>query len=204
MDSLCRSGKKDSPAALVLAGFLYSGESGSSTEGCVGGEGCETALERMKSFLGPPVVKGPIVPFDNTDYYEPEMGPGLLRRYMAFQCLMSPEFLVSLKHETASIENALSRDGKRSVNIDPGYVDLNKVVLASWKEGLFKIYIGGGVWADPVAHYFNKKFNCEEWTFPDIRSGKHFSFFSDARRLYKEILRERGGGIEPGWYIPAG
>ncbi len=196
METCCSRKKEDSPKALMLAGFLYGGKGGCSDDGY------EAALERMEPVLGSPVLKGPVIPFDYTDYYKPELGPGLLRRYMAFKRLMSPEHLVSLKHETAAIEKELSLDGKRTVNIDPGYLDLNKVVLASWKEGLFKIYLGKGVWADPVAHYYNKKFNCEEWTFPDIRSGEHFSFFSDARRLYKEILGKRRNGMEIGCYIP--
>ncbi len=175
------------PKALVLVGLLYSEDSGAAN-------GWAQALDELEPILGRPILKGPVFPFNYTDYYEPEMGQSLVRAYVAFECLMSPAHLVCLKHETAALEVSLAVAGKRTVNIDPGYIDINKVVLASWKEGLYKVYLGSGVWADPVAHYYEKEFHCEDWTFPDIRSKEHFSFFKEARRLYKKQMRQMREG----------
>lgn len=179
------------PRALVLTGLLY----GNDAER-------ERALLLLEPLLGAPACGGPVRPFDYTDYYQPEMGAALRREYVAFHRLFAPEHLVHLKYETAKVEKALAKDGRRRVNIDPGYVDINKVVLASWKEGLYKIFLGAGVWADPVAHFYEKAFHAEEWTFPDIASGEHFDFFKRARDLYKSLLKKFRDGMSIEHYSP--
>lgn len=183
------------PKALVLVGLLYGEDKGTTN-------GLTQVLYGLEPILGPPILKGPVFPFDYTDYYEPEMGTSLVRVYMAFECLMSPAHLVDLKHETAALEVSSAVSGQRTVNIDPGYIDINKVVLASWKEGLYKVYLGSGVWADPVAHYYEKEFHCEDWTFPDIRSKEHFSFFKEARGLYKKLMKQLRDGKMHKLYKP--
>ncbi|MGD1047738.1 MAG: DUF4416 family protein, partial [Candidatus Krumholzibacteriaceae bacterium] len=87
-------------------------------------------------------------PFTGTDYYEEEMGPGLNRLIISFEPLASPPDIVQAKLDTARIEEDLSEGGGRRVNIDPGYMDYYKIVLASFKEGPQKIYLGDGVYAD--------------------------------------------------------
>jgi hypothetical protein len=158
------------------------------------------ALERLVAHLGPVKQTGPVRDFCWTDYYEKELGPHLKRCYVAFGCLMSPTTLVALKHWTARIEAEMAgpeeneqspeRPSGRCINLDPGYLDINKLVLASWKEGLYKLYMDRGVWADPVAHWYEKAFHTPDWTFPDIRSGEHFAFFRQLRGFYKHLLRK--------------
>ena len=179
------------PRALVLTGLLYGKD-----------QERDRAHSLLEPLLGAPACAGPVRPFDYTDYYEPEMGAALRREYLAFQRLLSPEHLVGLKHETSKVEEALAQGGKRRVNIDPGYVDINKVVLASWKEGLYKVYLGERVWGDPVAHFFEKAFHAEAWTFPDIASGEHFEFFKRARVFYKSLLKKFRDGMSVEHYIP--
>jgi hypothetical protein len=176
----------EAPLVLPIVGWLSADP-----------ELAKKALEMLWPILGPVAKRGPVRPFDWTDYYEKEHGGGLVRQYVAFGELVEPTDLVQLKHETAKIEKRFAEGTDRKVNLDPGYLDINKLVLASWKEGLYKLYVGRGVWADPVAHYYEKGFHPPEWTFPDIRSGEHFEFFRWARGLLKRLRREGRGRDSP-------
>jgi len=137
--------------------------------------------------------RGPAHAFDGTDYYADEMGPALTRRIISFAPLRSPADIVQAKLDTASIEEDLSGEGGRRVNIDPGYMDYYKIVLASFKEGPQKIYLGSGVYADPVLLFYEGEYAPLQWTFPDFRAGIYREDFRAIRALYKKARREGGG-----------
>jgi hypothetical protein len=149
------------------------------------------AAERLAEPWGGVDLWGEPQWFDHTPYYEKEMGSGLLRRFCCFAGLMAPEKLIALKQQAWEIEQQYIVDGNRQVNLDPGTLDATKVVLASFKPGPQKLYLGSGVWADMVSFYTNRAFRPLLWTFPDLREGPHLELFSRARRRYKELLRQR-------------
>ena len=153
------------------------------------GEDLVRGLERI---LGRIDYMGPARPFTVSDYYEDEMGPDLGRAFYSFELLGPPERIAAIKHETSRLEDRLSADGRRNVNIDAGYMDYFKVVLASFKAGPQKIYLGDGVYADPVMMYRDGAFEPLPWTFPDIREGGYTEDFIEIRRLYKQARK-------PGW-----
>ena len=134
--------------------------------------------------------RGPAHPFDGTDYYEDEMGPSLNRLVISFEPLCEATDIVQVKLDTAAIEEDLSADGARRVNIDPGYMDYYKIILASFKEGPQKIYLGEGVYADPVLLFFEGEYGPHQWTFPDFKSGVYREDFRAIRALYKKARRE--------------
>ncbi len=65
------------------------------------------------------------------------MGPGLLRRFVSFDPLIDPDQLPDIKAAAQDVEAIYQwvEGGKRGrrVNIDPGYLEANMVVLASKK-----------------------------------------------------------------------
>jgi len=134
--------------------------------------------------------RGSIHPFDGTDYYEDEMGPSLGRLIVSFEPLCEATDIVQVKLDTAAMEEDLAGDGGRRVNIDPGYMDYYKIILASFKEGPQKIYLGRGVYADPVLMFFDGEFGPLPWTFPDFKSGLYREDFRAIRALYKKARRE--------------
>ncbi len=127
--------------------------------------------------------------FDSTDYYQEEMGSGLYRIFLSLKGLYPVEQSVSLKNETNSWENEWKEAGKRTLNLDPGYLDLHKVVLLSGKEGPQKIYLGGGIWADLNLIRKAGKFEALPWTFPDLRESRYHSFFERVRENLKLDLK---------------
>jgi hypothetical protein len=148
------------------------------------------ALPGLEERFGLIDHRGPAHPFDGTDYYEEEMGPGLARRIVSFEPLRPPMDIVQAKLDTAAIEEDLSGEAGRRVNIDPGYMDYFKVVLASFKEGPQKIYLGRGVYADPILMFSDGEYAPLPWTFPDFRAGVYRDDFLSIRALYKKARRE--------------
>jgi hypothetical protein len=124
--------------------------------------------------------------FDMTDYYEPEMGRNLNRRLVSFLQLVPPDCLGSAKHQCNEIEDRFAGENGRLVNLDIGYLDHNKIVLASFKGAGQKIYLGEGVWADLVARYRGGRYNPFEWTFPDFRDGRYDRELLKIRDIYKK------------------
>ena len=134
-------------------------------------------------------LESEIYKFDSTDYYQEEMGSGLYRIFLSLKGLYPVEQSVSLKNETNSWENEWKEAGKRTLNLDPGYLDLHKVVLLSGKEGLQKIYLGGGIWADLNLIRKAGRFEALPWTFPDLRKSRYHSFFERVRENLKLDLK---------------
>jgi hypothetical protein len=126
--------------------------------------------------------------FDITDYYEDEMGPGLRRIFYSFTDLIDPGRIVEVKLATNLIEKEFEEAGRRRVNLDPGYMDFYKLVLASNKYLGQKIYMGKGVYADPTL-YYDKGWKPYDWGFPDFKSGRYSAFLIDVRRAYKAKIR---------------
>ncbi len=131
-----------------------------------------------------------LYPFNYTDYYKIEFGDNLTRKFLSFEDLISPEKLSEIKIITNKLENKYLKKNKRTINIDPGYLDLDKFVLASVKYGRQKLYIGKGIYADPVLEYYKKSFNHFNWSFPDFKSNKYLDFFSEVRSIYREQIKE--------------
>ena len=148
------------------------------------------ALDLLAKRIGEIDFEGADHPFGGTDYYDAEMGPGLLRRIVSFEELIAPEAIVGVKLAAVEIEEALrAPGGGRRINIDPGYLDVHKAVLASAKYGAPKVHVGEGVYADLVLRYSKGRFHPFEWTFADFRSGTYDADLLEVRRLYKLALR---------------
>lgn len=144
----------------------------------------------LESRFGKAELESPLYPFDLSDYYEKEMGYSLTRRWFCFSKLWDASELVEWKYFCESIENDhLDDKGNRKVNIDPGYLDYGKLVLASFKSAPDKIYMGRGVWAHTCLRYGNGSFMAPDHSFPDFEDGRFNDFMLEARRLYRQMLR---------------
>lgn len=124
--------------------------------------------------------------FDVTDYYSAEMGAGLLRRFYSFAHLIQPDQITEIKLLSNSIEERYRSDSGRRINLDPGYLDTYKVVLASAKFGGQKIYLGRGIYADMTLVRYKGKWESFAWGFPDFKSGRYDAALSTIREIYKK------------------
>ncbi|HOE15812.1 MAG TPA: DUF4416 family protein [Syntrophorhabdaceae bacterium] len=147
------------------------------------------ALTMLADEIG--AIEETILPaaFSHTDYYEEEMGKGLLRIFILFKGLFPRELLPGVKLKTNEIELAFSESGRRSVNIDPGYISLENVILATTKGYVHRIYVGSGIYADLTFLYINGTYRPLEWTYPDYGETQTISLFNKWRENYKQVLR---------------
>jgi hypothetical protein len=152
-------------------------------------EALEEALEELRIQWGDIDFVGPDHPFDVTRYYESEMGSGLKRRLLSFARLIPPESVRAAKLKCNDIEDRLARGRGRRVNLDIGYLDHNKIVLASVKYAGQKIHLGDGVYADLIARYRERRYQPFEWTFPDFRDGRYDDDLAQIRSTYLSQLR---------------
>ena len=152
-----------------------------------------SALEDMERRWGAIDFNGADHPFDVTDYYEAEMGPSVQRRLVSFSRMIPPESLPEVKLACNRIEEQLARRGCRRVNLDAGYLDHSKVVLASMKFAGQKIHLGQGVYADLMSRYRKGRYRPLEWAFPDFRDGRYDADLARIRDLY--MASRRGAAI---------
>jgi hypothetical protein len=147
------------------------------------------SLVRLRERWGPPDFIGEDHPFDLTHYYEAEMGPELKRRLVSFAQLVPPESIREAKLTCNEIEDELAYERGRRVNLDIGYLDHNKIVLASAKYAGQKIHLGDGIYADLIARFRDGRYQPFDWTFPDFRDGRYDKDLNRIRGIYMGQLK---------------
>jgi hypothetical protein len=154
----------------------------------------EEAKVALVQAFGVTDLESDLLPFDHTDYYAGEFGTGLLRQLLSFRRLVSPADLPSIKLWTNELEKEWLTDwceghvGKRRVNIDPGYISLGKLVLASTKDHAHRLYLGHGIYGEVTLAYQRGRFRPWIWTYPDYANDRYCEFFGKVRDLYKAQL----------------
>jgi len=147
------------------------------------------AIAVCKTEIGDIDLRSQDFPFDLTAYYNAEMGQPIFRTFLSFETLRSPGDLAKLKVLCNKIESSFAVEGARKVNLDMGYLDFHKVVLASAKYNGQKIYLDQGIYADPTLFFKAGQFHAYENTFPDFKSSTYTEVFLKIRNTYKTQLK---------------
>jgi hypothetical protein len=147
--------KPPEPAKLIAG--LFTPEKGLCTP-------VVAALERQ---FGPVDYISRWLTFDYTDYYAAEMGAPLFRRMLSFKRLIEQDQLPQIKNYANALEHTWAENGKRRINIDPGYLLPSRFVLATGKNFAHRIYIGQSIYADLTLLYEKGRFQTLPWTYPD-------------------------------------
>jgi hypothetical protein len=151
--------------------------------------------------FGPLEWTSTILPFDRTRYYAREMGWPLYRRFISFHSLIEPEQIVDVKLTTNEMEGRHLKNGRRKINIDPGYVSLERLILATGKNYIHRIYLSNGIYADLTLVYHKNSFRPLDWTYRDYADPEVISCFNRVREQYKRQLR--GIPLEDGDTTPS-
>ena len=175
-----RSKDNISPVKLII-GLLYPTDSP---------EILAWAASRLSSTFGDVERTSSPYPFGWTDYYK-DISPDLTRRFLSFRGLRHPFGLVVWKRLAISIEAESAQDDRgRRVNIDPGYIDGARVVLASTKDHAHRIYLWDDIFAEATLCHGKSGWVSFSYTFPDFASGDYFEFLDLARSDWKRDVRE--------------
>jgi len=139
-------------------------------------------------------MESPIFAFDNTNYYQSSMGENLKKVFYVFERSFDPSNIVDVKLETNRWESECAEEGKysetRPLNLDPGYLTLSKLVLASTKDFAHRIYLDRGVYAEITLYYRQHRWQSHQYTFDDYRSDEYHRFFSGCREYLHRLKQE--------------
>lgn len=117
------------------------------------------------------------------DYYQKEMGPDLERVIYFSDVKFSRQNLVMAKKWADEFEKKYSLDSKRKINIDPGLLTLENMILSTGKPYAHRIYLGEGVYADLNYIYRNQTYQGLEWTYPDYCHEEKIAQFNKIRKF---------------------
>ena len=146
--------------------------------------------QHLQERLGPVEMVSPWLNFDFTTYYGREMGFPLGRRLIVFKSLGEQIQLAAIKRMTNELELKYQRQGRRRVNIDPGYLLPERFVLATGKNFTHRIYIGEGIYADLTLIYQKGAFRTLPWTYPDYADRRLIDFLTLVRNKYMLELKQ--------------
>lgn len=180
------SDPKEPLPAKLLVGLLYRER-----------EEAEAGWQAMEEQWGPLEVLSPVRPFTYSRYYEKEMGRPLYRRWAFFRELVPQGRLPVIKREAMEVERRFSREGRRGLNIDPGLMTAERLVLSTGKNYSHRIYLGSGIFGDLTLIFHHGAFQPLPWTYPDYREEETLLLFRAVREKYvREVAggRFRGGG----------
>lgn len=149
--------------------------------------------------FGPTDLLSDRLPFSHTDYYTPEFGPGLMRQFLSFERLIDPGSLAEIKLWTNSLELAWEEEGRRRINLDPGYLSFAKLVLATTKNHGHRVYLREGIYAEVTLMYRDGDYRMFPWTYPDYASEPYLDIMRAIRAIYGEQMRalRRAGSLTP-------
>ena len=150
----------------------------------------DRVIADMEDAFGTVEERSPVFEFTFTRYYREEMGDNLKKLFLSFSGLIHPGQLPSIKLKTNHIEQTWSVGGKRTINLDPGYIAGAKLVLASTKDFAHRVFLADGIYGDVQLQFRQNRFWSEKWTFPDYQTDEALAFFRRVRERY--IHKEKG------------
>lgn len=151
----------------------------------------KTIFDKLQNIFSEIDTHSPVFIFDDfTNYYEREMGSNLKKQLFSFLELRPAEHLPDIKVATNEIEESFRTNHGRSVNIDPGYVNDAKMILATTKDYDHRIYLNRGIFGDIHLRYRRGQFRVNDWTYPDYRQKEILTYFERLRKIYLEQIME--------------
>lgn len=130
------------------------------------------------------------IPFSYSSYYQDEMGNNIYRLYLSFKKLIYPYRLSDIKKITNSIEDKLKIENRRKVNIDPGYISMSNLVLATTKNYSHRIALSAEIYGEVTLIYKNNRFIPLEWTYPDYKDPQNIIVFDKIRKTLTQQLKQ--------------
>ncbi len=174
--------QKPPPGRLVVS-YIYSSV-----------DALAESLSRLERMYGKVQFETIDIPCSIEGVYAEEMGRGLQRRFFSFDNLVPRDSLPSIKKTCAKIEPSYADNVAgtlfRTVNIDPGIMTPDNLVMASYREYNHRVYLGEGVFSDIQLVYSHGHFTRLPWTDPDFCHDEAIDFFERVRSTFELIESE--------------
>ena len=124
-------------------------------------------------------------------YYDGELGGEGLRRIYSFKDTVDPSEQARIKEFTNALESELSVDGNRRINLDPGFINHGRLMLATTKETGFRIPLERGIYTELTLFWARGGWQKFPWTYRDYQSERVQKFITKVREIYLSERREK-------------
>ncbi|MBN2402800.1 MAG: DUF4416 family protein [Spirochaetes bacterium] len=148
-----------------------------------------SAETQLTKKFGPVDFKTGNIPFLHTEYYN-YMDKNLFKVLISFKKLIPREKIVPIKLYTNKLEKKIHKE-KRKINIDPGYITLSNIYLASCKEYFHRVYLDKGIYLENELKYVEKRYQPWDWTYPDYTKTEYLDFFYNIRKIYYSQINKK-------------
>jgi hypothetical protein len=149
-----------------------------------------SSKELLKDCFGEILYESLPVPWDYSSHYRNELGSPISRQFIFFKNMLDSDTLADIKLKTIEIEDLLSLNGKRRINLDPGYLTLAKIVLASTKNYSHRILLKKGIYGEVTLIYYSKdgSFKPHLFTYRDYQDQTFIDLFLKIRSKLKNMV----------------
>lgn len=162
--------------AILFAGILYRNE-----------EYFSRAKLLLREKFGMILMESRALEWNCSEYYRKELGWPIIRKFLFFKDRMNQLDLPDIKLATNELEDELSTEGGRNINIDPGYLTLSKVVLASTKNYSHRLYLGKGIFGEVTLVHVGGRYRPHLFTYRDYSDDSCRRIFEEAREHLKRM-----------------
>jgi len=149
----------------------------------------------LQENFGPVLYRSDDLPWNYTAYYRKELGDRIFRRFLFFRDLIPPDRIAGIKLDTNKMEQRYLREEKgelfRRINLDPGYLDLPKVVLVSTKDYSHRLYLSSGIYGELTLTNVGGGFQPLPYTYPDYRAAETVRIFNTLRGELTSLRRKK-------------
>ena len=144
------------------------------------------AIEILEQEFGPIERQSERFSFSKeySTYYDGELGGEGERVILSFKETVDASRQAKIKTFTNDLEMRFSVDGRRLINLDPGFINHGRVMLATTKSTGFRIPIADGIYTELTLFYARGRWNKFPWTYRDYQSERVQSFLTEVRHDY--------------------
>ncbi|KJR41324.1 GTP-binding protein [Candidatus Magnetoovum chiemensis] len=164
--------------ALLFAGLLYADVNI-----------FKTVVPILEKTFGTIYLLSDELRWNYSNYYADELGQTIMRRFAIFKTIISANEIVQLKLRSNDIEASSSINGKRTVNIDPGYITSAKIVLATTKNYSHRIYLNDGIYGEVTLYYKHNNYVPHIFTYADYKEDDTIAFLIKGRNYLKSAAK---------------
>lgn len=126
-----------------------------------------------------------------SNYYDEELGGEGMRRIYSFKKTVDASRQAEIKEMTNEFERVLSVDGNRKINLDPGFINHGRLMLATTKNAGFRIPLSNGIYTELTLFYARGEWHKFPWTYRDYQSERVQKFLTEVRSKYLAERREK-------------
>ena len=122
-----------------------------------------------------------------SDYYDEELGGEGQRVIFSFRECIDPARQAEIKQKTNEMERILSdTNGNRLINLDPGFINHGRLMLATTKKAGFRIPLSDGIYTELTLFWARGEWHKLPWSYRDYQSERVQKFLTETRKRYLE------------------